>query len=87
MLITLLSSSILAGVAAFVFSTFVITLGEIIPQAYFSRNAVRMAARLTPMFKVYELVLYPLAKPTAIFLDWWLGPEGIGFSENETFAR
>ena len=39
-LLTLLSESVLAGVGAFVFSTVVITfLGEIIPQAYFSRNA------------------------------------------------
>ena len=36
-----LSRSVLAGVGAFVFSTVVITfLGEIFPQAYFSRNAV-----------------------------------------------
>ena len=43
-LLTLLSDSVLAGVGAFAFSTFVITLfGEIIPQAYFSRHALRMA--------------------------------------------
>jgi metal transporter CNNM len=36
--LTLLSESVLTGVGAFVFSTFVITLfGEIFPQAYFSR--------------------------------------------------
>ena len=46
-LLTLLSDSVLAGIGAFAFSTIVITLfGEIIPQAYFSRNALRMAARL-----------------------------------------
>ena len=46
-LLTLLSNSVLAGIGAFAFSTIVITLfGEIIPQAYFSRNALRMAARL-----------------------------------------
>jgi metal transporter CNNM len=44
-LLTLLSDSILAGVSAFVFSTVVITfIGEIVPQAYFSRHALRMAA-------------------------------------------
>ena len=48
-LLTLLSDSVLAGVGAFVFSTIVITLfGEIIPQAYFSRNAIRMAALGAP---------------------------------------
>ena len=35
-LLTLLSDSVMAGLAAFMFSTFVITFGgEIIPQAYF----------------------------------------------------
>ena len=42
-LLTLLSNSVLAGISAFFFSTVVITmLGEIMPQAYFSRNALRM---------------------------------------------
>ncbi|MGB5320461.1 DUF21 domain-containing protein, partial [Eudoraea sp.] len=48
-LLTLLSDSVMAGIASFSFSTGVITLfGEIIPQAYFSRNALRMASGLTP---------------------------------------
>ena len=39
-LLTLLSNSVMAGVAAFVFSTLIITfLGEIIPQAYFSGSS------------------------------------------------
>jgi metal transporter CNNM len=85
-LLTLLSDSVLAGVGAFAFSTFVITLfGEIIPQAYFSRHALRMAARLTPLLKVYQVVLFPVAKPTAIFLNWWLGPEGITFLRERDF--
>ena len=51
-LLTLLSDSVLAGAAAFAFSTIVITLfGEILPQAYFSRNALRMVARLEPLLK------------------------------------
>ena len=85
-LLTLLSDSVLAGIGAFAFSTFVITLfGEIIPQAYFSRHALRMAARLTPLLKVYQFVLFPVAKPTAIILNWWLGPEGITFLRERDF--
>jgi metal transporter CNNM len=85
-LLTLLSDSVLAGVGAFVFSTVVITLfGEIIPQAYFSRNALRMAARLAPLLKLYQLGLFPVAKPTAIFLNWWLGPEGLTFLRERDF--
>src|SRR4029079_6169305 len=71
-LLTLLSDSVLAGIGAFVFSTIVITLrGEIIPQAYFSRNALRMAALFTPLLNVYRVGLFPIAKPTAIVLNWW----------------
>jgi cyclin M-like protein len=85
-LLTLLSDSVLAGIGAFAFSTIVITLfGEIIPQAYFSRNALRMAARLTPLLNVYQVALFPIAKPTAIFLNWWLGPEGITFLRERDF--
>ncbi len=85
-LLTLLSDSVLAGIGAFVFSTIVITLfGEIIPQAYFSRNALRMAARLTPLLNVYRVGLFPIAKPTAIILNWWLGPEGITFLRERDF--
>ena len=85
-LLTLLSDSVLAGVSAFAFSTVVITFfGEIIPQAYFSRNALRMAARLAPVLKTYRVILYPLAKPTAMMLEWWLGPEAITLFRERDF--
>ena len=79
-LLTLLSNSVLAGVGAFLFSTVAITLmGEIAPQAYFSRNALRMGALLAPVLRLYQFALYPVAKPTAKVLDWWLGKEGIQY--------
>ncbi|HWR26165.1 MAG TPA: CNNM domain-containing protein [Methanosarcina sp.] len=75
-LIALLTDSVLAGTSAFLFSTFVITcFGEIIPQAYFSRNALSLGAKLTPVVRFYQMLLYPVAKPTALILDWWLGRE------------
>src|SRR5579862_7009474 len=85
-LLTLLSDSVLAGIGAFAFSTVVITLfGEIFPQAYFSRNALRMAARLTPLLRVYQVALFPVAKPTAVILNWWLGLEGITLLRERDF--
>ncbi|MDA3909608.1 MAG: DUF21 domain-containing protein [Sulfurimonas sp.] len=79
-LLTLLSNSVMAGMAAFIFSTFVITLfGEITPQAYFSRNALKMASALAPLLRFYQLLLWPLAKPSAKILDLWLGKEAIQF--------
>jgi metal transporter CNNM len=77
-LLTLLAESLLAGVAAFVFSTIVITfIGEIIPQAYFSRHALRVAAWLSPLLRFYQILLWPIARPVARLLDLWVGPEGI----------
>jgi metal transporter CNNM len=79
-LLTLLSNSILAGVAAFVFSTVVITFaGEILPQAFFSRRAMKMAALFAPVLRVYQFALYPVAKPSAWILDQWLGVERVEF--------
>ncbi|NNF98624.1 MAG: DUF21 domain-containing protein [Desulfobacteraceae bacterium] len=79
-LLTLLSGSVMAGVYAFLFSTILITFaGEIIPQAYFSRYALRMASLLMPLLRFYQIVLYPVAKPSAILLDLWLGKEGIHY--------
>ena len=79
-LLTLLSDSVLAGVSSFIFSTVVITLvGEIMPQAYFSRNALRMASLLGPLLRFYQFLLYPVAKPSAKVLDWWLGKEGVQY--------
>lgn len=79
-LLTLLSDSVLTGVGAFLFSTVIITLfGEIAPQAYFSRHALRVAALLVPVLRLYQIILLPLAKPSALLLDTWLGHEGIHY--------
>lgn len=79
-LLTLLSDSVLAGASAFIFSTAFITLfGEITPQAYFSRHALKMASLLAPVLKFYQFILYPVSKPCALMLDAWLGVEGIDY--------
>ena len=54
-LLTLLTDSLLTGVLAFFFSTFCITIfGEILPQAYFSRNALRLGIMLVPLIRFYR---------------------------------
>jgi hypothetical protein len=87
-LLTLLSDSVLAGVSGFVFSTVAITfLGEIFPQAYFSRNALKVGSLLVPVIRFYQILLFPVAKLTALILDGWLGREGITyFREKELKA-
>lgn len=87
-LLTLLSNSVLAGLAAFVFSTVLITFGgEILPQAYFSRNALRMASLLAPVLRVYQVLLFPVAKPTALMLDRWLGREAVTYLGERDLRR
>ncbi|MGK0185989.1 MAG: metal transporter CNNM [Verrucomicrobiales bacterium] len=79
-LLAMLSESLLNGVYGFVFSTVGITFfGEIVPQAYFSRHAIRVGSKLTPLIRFYQILLYPFAKPTALVLDGWIGPEGTRF--------
>ncbi|NNJ94312.1 MAG: DUF21 domain-containing protein [Halobacteria archaeon] len=79
-LLTLLSNSVMTGVTAFFFSTILITFaGEIAPQAYFSRHAMRMGSLLVPLLRFYQFLLYPVAKPSALVLDRWLGAEGISY--------
>ncbi len=84
-LLTLLADSVLFGLSAFFFSTVVITLfGEIVPQAYFSRHALRVAGFLTPLLRFYQVLLWPLAWPSGKLLDAWIGQEGIPWlRENE----
>lgn len=87
-MLTLLSESVMAGVVAFLFSTIVITLlGEIIPQAYFSRHAMRIGALLSPVLRFYQVLLFPVAKTTAIALDKWLGPEAVQFINEKDFRE
>src|SRR6266851_3870108 len=87
-LLTLMSDSVLAGLSAFFFSAIVITLlGEIIPQAYFSRNALRMTSRFLPFLNFYRAILFPLAKPTAMLLDWWLGAEGMAYMKERDIRQ
>lgn len=79
-LLTLLSESVLFGVGAFLFSTFGITIvGEILPQAYFSRHAMRVGSALIPFIRLYQKILYPVAKPTALLLDRMLGSEEVSY--------
>lgn len=84
-LLALLSNSVMTGVVAFLFSTIIITLfGEIAPQAYFSRHALRMASALAPILRFYQFLLWPLSRPSAKVLDLWLGREAVQFfRENE----
>ena len=84
-LLTLLVDSVLIGAASFLFSTIVITIvGEIFPQAYFTRHALRIGAALAPVLKFYKVLFFPISKPTGMLLDKLVGEEPIPwFREDE----
>jgi len=87
-LLALLSGSVMGALAAFLFSTVVITIfAEIIPQSYFTRNALRMASLLAPVLRFYQLLLYPVARPTAWVLNAWLGQEMISYYREHDMRR
>jgi len=87
-LLALLSDSVLGGVAAFLFSTVVITVfAEILPQAYFSRHALTVAASLSPVLRIYQMILCPIARPTAWVLDVWLGGEQMRYFPERDLRR
>ncbi|MCP5303593.1 MAG: DUF21 domain-containing protein [Pseudomonadales bacterium] len=68
--------SIASGVAAAITATTLIFLfGEIIPQAYFSRHALRYGAMAVPFVKTVMLIAWPIAYPIGRVLDWLLGSE------------
>lgn len=87
-LLTLLADSVLAGGAAFVFSTVVITfVGELFPQAYFTRHALWIAARLSPLIRLWRILLFPVAKPVGMMLDRLVGREAIPWFREAELAQ
>jgi metal transporter CNNM len=87
-LLTLLAESVMTGVLAFMFSTVVITIvAEILPQAYFSRHAMKAVSYLLPVLKFYQFLLWPVAKPSALVLDRLVGEEGIPWFKEEELTE
>lgn len=68
--------SIASGVVAAITATTLIFLfGEIIPQAFFSRHALRYGARAIPFVRLVMIITWPVAYPIGRILDWLLGHE------------
>lgn len=76
--LTHLADTAITGLGGMAFSIGAITLlGEILPQSYFSKNALRVGAKLTPLMKGLSIALYPVAKPSGMLMDLIVGKGGL----------
>lgn len=64
------------GIIAGVVSTLLIViLGEILPQALFTRNSLVFCGRLVPLLRFMIFMTYPVSKPLQLLLDTLFGKE------------
>jgi metal transporter CNNM len=65
-----------SGLMALLLSTSLITLfGEILPQAFVSKHALKIGAKTVFLVKGFQFILYPIVKPLSLFVDWLVGKE------------
>lgn len=75
-ILSIFLAELTTGLIGVVVSTSLIVIfGEIIPQAGFSRYAMKIGAFTAPLTKVVMFILYPLAFPIAAILNKVLGAE------------
>jgi len=68
--------SITSGVIAAIVATgLIVIIGEILPQAVFSRYAMILGARASWLVYLFLIILYPVTKPLSMILDKSLGGE------------
>lgn len=66
----------LNGLAAGIISTLLIVVfGEVLPQALFTRHALRYCSIFAPILKMMIIITYPVAKPLQLLLDKLFGNE------------
>src|SRR6266568_5261382 len=67
---SLVLESLFAGLIAGIATTLLtVIFGEILPQAYFSRNALKFCALLAPVMQFMIIATYPVSKPLQLLLD------------------
>jgi len=64
------------GLIAGVLSTLLIVIfGEIMPQAFFAKRALKFTATLSPLLRLMIIITYPISKPLQLLLDRLFGQE------------
>ena len=75
-LISIITADLTSGTVGFIISTVLITtFGEVIPQAYGSRNGLKLGAMTVGITRVLICILFIICKPVSMILDWVLGEE------------
>lgn len=65
-----------SGLIAVILSTGLITVfGEILPQAFVSKHALKVGSKTVFIVKIFQFLLYPIVKPLSMGLDKLLGKE------------
>ncbi len=73
---SLVLESVTGGLIAGLIGTLLIVVfGEIMPQALFSKRALRFTSLLSPLLRVMIVATYPVAKPLQLLLDRLFGME------------
>ena len=69
-------TSLTTGIVAGLLSTVLIfVFGEVIPQSFISRHAIRFGAAVSPLVSGLLFITYPITKPFGMLLDRVLGHE------------
>lgn len=67
-----IATGLIGGIIA---TGLIVVFGEIIPQASFSRHALKVGASTVWLVRIFRFILFPICKPIAMVLDKVLGTE------------
>jgi CBS domain containing-hemolysin-like protein len=65
-------NGLVAGIAA---TLLIVILGEILPQAFFTRNSLAFVSRFVPLLRFMVVTTYIISKPIQLLLDKLFGSE------------
>lgn len=65
-------NGLIAGVAS---TLLIVVFGEILPQAIFVKQALKITSRLANVLRWMNIITYPISKPLQLLLDRLFGPE------------
>jgi metal transporter CNNM len=60
-------------VAGGISTLLIVVFGEVLPQAYFARYALKFCATLAPLLRLMIMITYPISKPLQLMLDRMFG--------------